>query len=229
MLQWLVSKNSFVAPRWPTYLPTPLALTRSAKTSGFSSYFPKPRRTRNRQRTPNLMEVDGNVARTVPVDECLANVRRGRSPQMGGPRPAHVLSIVRASHGVSLTMSNTPEHSSTALPLVFACAGCSHAGRLAYDVALQLERQGVVKMSCLAGVGARKSHFLKQLQGRTAWVIDGCPIECAAGVFDCVNQKFDRHIRLQEYGVRKNQAAHDEPTAAHLVQAILSPASNLVR
>ena len=52
------------------------------------------------------------------------------------------------------------------LPLVYACAGCSNAGKLTYDLARALEERGTAEMSCLAGVAARKPNFLKQLRGR---------------------------------------------------------------
>jgi hypothetical protein len=35
-------------------------------------------------------------------------------------------------------------------PVVFACADCSAAGRLAYEVALELDRRQAAEMSCLA-------------------------------------------------------------------------------
>lgn len=89
------------------------------------------------------------------------------------------------------------------LPIVFACSGCSHAGRVAYDLAQELDRRGIAKMSCLAGVGALKSHFLRQLRNCETWLIDGCPIQCALGVFERAQQSLDAHIRLHELGVRK--------------------------
>lgn len=114
-------------------------------------------------------------------------------------------------------------------PLVFACAGCSHAGRLAYDVAQEMDRRGVAQMSCLAGIGAQKANFLKQLRGRTVWVIDGCPTECAAGVFDNIEQKFDVHVRLHEYGIRKSKPGEQERGANDLTHAILSQKPNATR
>lgn len=93
------------------------------------------------------------------------------------------------------------------LPLVFACSGCSLAGRLAYDLAQEFDRRGMAEMSCLAGVGAGKSHFLKQLQGREVWIIDGWSIECSLGVFKQVPGTADVHIRLHELGVKKRSGA----------------------
>lgn len=89
------------------------------------------------------------------------------------------------------------------IPIVFACAGCSFAARLSWDLAKALDRRGVAEMSCLAGVGARKPAFLRKLVGRPIWVIDGCPIECGLGIFDLIDYKIDRHIRLAELGIKK--------------------------
>lgn len=110
------------------------------------------------------------------------------------------------------------------LPVLFACSGCSHAGQLAGNIALELDRRGVAEMSCLAGVGAAKPHFLKQLQDREVWVIDGCPINCSLGVFEQVREQVDVHIRLHDLGVKKKSAP---PTGADfdaLISSILERA-----
>lgn len=39
-------------------------------------------------------------------------------------------------------------------PVVFACSGCSFAGRLAYELAQEMDRLEVAEMSCLAGVAS---------------------------------------------------------------------------
>jgi uncharacterized metal-binding protein len=89
-------------------------------------------------------------------------------------------------------------------PLVFACSGCSNVGQLTNQVALELNRRGIAEMSCLAGVGAEKAHFLKKLKTREVWIIDGCPIECALGIFNRLREYADVHIRLHDMGVRKH-------------------------
>jgi uncharacterized metal-binding protein len=104
---------------------------------------------------------------------------------------------------------------------VFACSGCSIAGRLAYDLAQELDRRGIAEMSCLAGVGAAKSHFLKQLRGREVWIIDGCPIECGLGVFERLRRRADVHIRLHDSGVQKNVGARPGFDMEHLLDAAL--------
>lgn len=92
-------------------------------------------------------------------------------------------------------------------PIVFACAGCSFVARLAWELAHELDRRGIAEMSCLAGIGARKKVFLNKLRDREVWVIDGCPIECGLGIFDLIECRVDRHIRLAEFGFAK----HIEP------------------
>jgi len=93
----------------------------------------------------------------------------------------------------------------TAKPLVFACAGCSDVGRLAYDVARELDRRGTAEMSCLAGVAARKPAFLRKLRGRHIWLVDGCPIECALATFVNPGHTIARHIRLADYGFKEER------------------------
>jgi uncharacterized metal-binding protein len=38
-------------------------------------------------------------------------------------------------------------------PLVYSCSGCSSSAQMANYLAVQLDRQGLAEMSCIAGVG----------------------------------------------------------------------------
>lgn len=105
-------------------------------------------------------------------------------------------------------------------PIVFACSGCSFAGRLAYDLAQELDRRGIAEMSCLAGLGAGLPTFRKKLEGRPVWIIDGCPIECARGVFDRNGDHADRHLRLRDLGFSKNRAPEGGVDMNALVRAV---------
>jgi len=106
-------------------------------------------------------------------------------------------------------------------PILFACSGCSNAGQLANDVAHELDRRGVAEMSCLAGIGAAKPLFLKKLQQRKVWIIDGCPIHCSLGVFDQVHEHIDVHVRLHDLGVRKNSCAPTGGALDALIEDVL--------
>lgn len=93
--------------------------------------------------------------------------------------------------------------------LIFSCSGCSDAGNAAYQVALSLYDEGVVEMSCLAGVAAKKPSFLRKLKGKKVIVVDGCPVECAKGIFKNQNIPIHQHIQLRDYGMKKRHTGKD--------------------
>jgi uncharacterized metal-binding protein len=107
------------------------------------------------------------------------------------------------------------------IPILFACSGCSNVGELTDKVARELNRRGIVEMSCLAGIGATKPHFLKKLADREVWIIDGCPIECSLGVFAQLGEHIDVHIRLHDLGVRKHATVPTGAEFDNLVEAVL--------
>lgn len=102
-------------------------------------------------------------------------------------------------------------------PVVFACSGCSPAGQLANQLALELDRRGIAEMSCLAGLGAEKPVFVKLAQRRPVWIIDGCPIECGGGIVDKVQQPAALHLRLHDYGIKKKDGLTDYMSLDELV------------
>jgi uncharacterized metal-binding protein len=106
-------------------------------------------------------------------------------------------------------------------PILFACAGCSNAGRAAYDVAQELDQRGVAEMSCLAGVAAGKKSFLRKLDGREVWVVDGCPIHCALGVLEQIGKNVDVHVKLLDYGIRKSREATESIDAQDITDRVL--------
>jgi uncharacterized metal-binding protein len=110
-------------------------------------------------------------------------------------------------------------------PVVFACAGCSLVGRLAYDLALELDRRGLAEMSCLAGLACEKKPFLKKVEGREVWIIDGCPIECALGVLDRLRRRADVHVRLDDFGVRKHHPPPEGVDVDGLIEKTLEQAA----
>jgi uncharacterized metal-binding protein len=105
-------------------------------------------------------------------------------------------------------------------PLIYACAGCSPAGRAAYEVAQKLAAPGDAEMSCLAGVAADLPYFRKQLVGREVWVVDGCPLECARHVFRQQKHQVAQHIRLHDYGVKKQVGLPDGALLSDVVEEI---------
>jgi uncharacterized metal-binding protein len=111
------------------------------------------------------------------------------------------------------------------IPILFACSGCSNAGQLANDVALELNRRGIAEMSCLAGVGAAKPSFLRKLSDREVWIIDGCPVQCSLGVFEQVRERVDVYIRLHDLGVKKNADTPEGQAFDELIESVLQQVS----
>lgn len=88
---------------------------------------------------------------------------------------------------------------------VYSCSGCSNVAQLANSVAVKLDREGVAKMSCIAGLGGDISplvNFAKKSE--KILVLDGCPLQCAAKCLERHNVKMTVHLVLTEHGLLKN-------------------------
>lgn len=90
------------------------------------------------------------------------------------------------------------------LPLVYSCSGCSSAAQMANHIALQLDRQGIAEMSCIAGVGGNVPHLVRIAQsGRPILALDGCPLQCVKSSLAQRGIVPTQHILLHEQGVKK--------------------------
>ncbi|RSZ60686.1 zinc-binding protein [Massilia atriviolacea] len=116
-----------------------------------------------------------------------------------------------------------------ALPLVYSCSGCSSAAQMANHLALALDRSGAAEMSCIAGVGGGVAPLVKLARsGRPVLAIDGCPLACAR---QCLAQHGvvpDKHVLLNELGVRKKlHADFDRAHADELSTQLLDDLGTL--
>jgi uncharacterized metal-binding protein len=110
-------------------------------------------------------------------------------------------------------------------PCVLACSGCSHAGELADLTARRLQKLGVAKMSCLAGVGGHVKSITTTVQrAPELLMIDGCPLECGANTLRLVGITEFQHLKLHELGVRK----HEAEVTAETVQSLADSAVSLL-
>lgn len=95
-------------------------------------------------------------------------------------------------------------HPGKSLPLVYSCSGCSSAAQMANYVALQLDRQSIAEMSCIAGVGGNVPHLVRIAQsGRPMLALDGCPLQCVKSSLSQRGISPTRHVMLHEQGVKK--------------------------
>ncbi len=111
------------------------------------------------------------------------------------------------------------------LPLVYACSGCSSAAQLANHVAVQLDRQGVAEMSCIAGVGGDVPSLVRTAQsGRPIVALDGCPLVCVHSSLARHGIQPERHFQLQQHGVKKKNHQDFDPEQAAQVLVMVASA-----
>lgn len=98
--------------------------------------------------------------------------------------------------------------SSSNLPLVYSCSGCSSAAQLANAVALKLDRAGVAEMSCIAGIGGDVPSMLRTAKsGRPIVALDGCALACVRSALARHDIAPTLYFLLPEQTVRKRHHA----------------------
>jgi uncharacterized metal-binding protein len=101
------------------------------------------------------------------------------------------------------------------LPLVYSCSGCSSSAQMANWLAVRLDREGLVEMSCIAGVGGDVVPLVKAAQQeKPRIVIDGCPLACAKACLARHHLDASAHINLLEWGVPKKLHEDFDPVQA---------------
>lgn len=112
------------------------------------------------------------------------------------------------------------------VPLVYSCSGCSSAAQTANDAALELDRRGVVEMSCIAGVGGDVPSLVKLAKsGRDIIVLDGCPLHCAKSCLARHGVRPTHHFTLSRFGVKKQY--HRKPDPQEMV-AVLNEVAKIL-
>jgi uncharacterized metal-binding protein len=106
--------------------------------------------------------------------------------------------------------------------LAYSCSGCSSAAQMANYLAVQLDRQGICEMSCIAGVGGDVKALVNLASsGRPILAIDGCALQCARACLERHNLSLDRHIILSQKGVKKQMGADFNADQARQILAEL--------
>ena len=67
----------------------------------------------------------------------------------------------------------------TEKPIVYSCSGCSNVARIAHDIALNLDSDGIAEMSCVSGVIGNVAPVKAiATSGRSIIALDGCDLAC---------------------------------------------------
>ncbi len=111
-----------------------------------------------------------------------------------------------------------PSPTSPALPLIYACSGCSSAAQLTNHLALRMDRAGRAEMSCIVGLGGDVKPLVRLAKsGRAIVMLDGCPLQCGKHTLARHGLAPTLHWDLSRMAVRKLKHVDFDPAdAAHL-------------
>lgn len=114
------------------------------------------------------------------------------------------------------------------LPLIYSCSGCSNIAQLANNIAIELDRDDIAEMSCIAGVGGGVPSIVKKAKsGRPIVSLDGCQLHCVKNCLAQHDVESTFHYTLTDYGIKKQyQTDCDEADANEIKQLILNNLSN---
>lgn len=95
-------------------------------------------------------------------------------------------------------------------PVVYSCSGCSNVARIAHDISLNLDSDGIAEMSCVSGVIGNVAPVKAiAISGRTLIAIDGCQLSCTKTCLDAAGVETAHHFVLTDIGIEKRDKWQD--------------------
>ena len=106
------------------------------------------------------------------------------------------------------------------LPVVYSCSGCSSSAQLAHYVAVELDRRGLARMSCIAGLAAEVPQVITDLLSAAQVIaLDACEFRCAKRAIERFGVK-PRHHYLVATPAASAMPLEDE--AERFIQRVLA-------
>ncbi len=116
------------------------------------------------------------------------------------------------------------------LPLVYSCSGCSNIAQLANQIAIELDRDRIAEMSCIAGVGGGVKSLVKIAKsGREIISFDGCPLHCVKSCLSKHDIESTYHYTLTEYGIKKEYHMSFSPSDVREIKGRVIDDINQIR
>lgn len=110
--------------------------------------------------------------------------------------------------------------------VILPCAGGSNCGQISNAAAVELTRQGLGHIYCLAGIAAHIGGMVDSARSaQRLLVIDGCSVACARKAVEHAGLKVTDYIDVTQQGITKN---HDFDLDAGQVAAIVAHARSLL-
>jgi len=98
-------------------------------------------------------------------------------------------------------------------PIIYSCSGCSNLARMAHDIALTLDGDGIAEMSCISGVIGKVGPIEAIARsGRPIIAIDGCNMACTKSCLDACDLKADHYFDISDFGFDKRDKWQDSLT-----------------
>lgn len=95
-------------------------------------------------------------------------------------------------------------------PVVYACSGCSNVARIAHDIALNLDSDGLAEMSCVSGVAANVDEMKNTATSAYQTIaIDGCELSCTKLCLDNASVNVDHYFVVTDMGIEKRDKWQD--------------------
>lgn len=91
--------------------------------------------------------------------------------------------------------------------MIYACSGSSDVGEISDRAARKLSRDGVGKMTCIAGIGGHVGALIDIADAaETILAIDGCPQNCAKKTLEHAGYHGFKHFGVYELGLSKGKS-----------------------
>jgi len=98
-------------------------------------------------------------------------------------------------------------------PIIYSCSGCSNLARMAHDIALTLDGDGIAEMSCISGVIGKVAPIEAIARsGRPIIAIDGCNMGCTKSCLDACALTADHYFDISDFGFDKRNKWQDSLT-----------------
>jgi uncharacterized metal-binding protein len=89
--------------------------------------------------------------------------------------------------------------------VILPCSGGSNCGQIANQAAINLDTQGIGKVFCLAGIGAKLPAFVEKAKAAKKIIaIDGCQVACAKNIAENAGLKVSDWVCVTDEGITKS-------------------------
>lgn len=109
--------------------------------------------------------------------------------------------------------------------MIYACSGSSDVGEISDRAARKLTRDGVGKMTCIAGIGGHVGALIDIANAaESILAIDGCPQNCAKKTLEHAGYHDFLHLGVYDLGLPKGKS----PATAENIDKVVKKGKELL-